>query len=97
MAVHRIRTAFGVSKKKYRNNRDIPLQELGQGNGCGPTGCSIVSTPIINLMRAAGFGVAFLTAISVSLVTFVCYAFIDNTDVVHIAQDVYMIGEEILK
>ncbi len=96
-AAHRIRTAFGVSEKKYGDDRDIPLQGLGQGNGCGPAGWAIVSTPIINLMRAAGFGATFLTAISVSLVAFVCYAFVDDTDVVHTAQDVNTTGEEIMR
>ena len=96
-AAHRIRTAFGVSEKKYGDDRDIPLQGLGQGNGCGPAGWAIVSTPIINLMRAAGFGATFLTAISVSLVAFVCYAFVDDTDIVHTAQDVYTTGEDIMR
>jgi hypothetical protein len=96
-AAHRIRTAFGVSIKKYGDDRDIPLQGLGQGNGCGPAGWAIISTPIINLMRAAGFGATFLTAISVTLVAFVCYAFVDDTDVVHTAQDVNTTGEDILK
>ena len=49
------------------------------------------------MMRVAGFGATFLTAISVSLVVFVCYAFVDDTDVVHTAQDVNTNGEEILK
>ena len=96
-AAHRIRTAFGVSKKKYGDDREIPLQGLGQGNGCGPAGWAIISTPIINMMRVAGFGATFLTAISVSLVVFVCYAFVDDTDVVHTAQDVNTKGEEILR
>jgi hypothetical protein len=48
-------------------------------------------------MRATGFGVTFLTAISVSLVAFVCYVFVDNTDLVHTAQYVYMTGEEVLQ
>jgi ribonuclease HI len=95
-AAHRIRTAFGVSKKKYGDDREIPLQGLGQGNGCGPAGWAIISTPIINMMRVAGFGATFLTAISVSLVVFVCYAFVDDTDVVHTAQDVHTTGEDIL-
>jgi hypothetical protein len=96
-AAHQIRTAFGVSEKKYSDDQAIPLQGLGQGNGCGPAGWAIVSTPIINLMRAAGFGATFLTAISVSLVAFVCYAFVNDTDVVHTAQDVYTTGEEIMR
>ena len=48
-------------------------------------------------MRVTGFRATFLTAISVSLVAFICYAFVDDTDVVHMAQDVHTLGEEILK
>jgi hypothetical protein len=73
------------------------LQGLGQGNGCRPTGWAIVSTPIINMMRVLGFGATFLTAMSMMLVAFVCYAFVDNTDVVHTVQDVHTTGEEILQ
>ena len=48
------------------------------------------------MMRVLGFGATFLTAISVTLVAFVCYAFVDDTDVVHTAQDVNTSGIEIL-
>jgi hypothetical protein len=96
-AAHRICTASGVSEKKYGDNREVPLQGLGQRNGCGPAGWAIISTPIINMMRVAGFGATFLTAISVSLVVFVCYAFVDDTDVVHTAQDVHAKGKEIIQ
>jgi len=49
------------------------------------------------MMQVAGFGATFLTAILVSLVVFVCYAFVDDTNVVHTAQDVNTDGKEILK
>ena len=97
-AAHRIRTAFGVSIKKYGHDREYdPLQGLGQGNGCGPAGWAVVSTPIINMMRATGFGATFLSAMSVTLITFICYAFVDNNDVVHTAQDVHTTGITIMK
>ena len=56
MASHKIRTAFGVSDKTYGPNRDPPLQGIGQGNGAGPAGWAVISTPLINMMRTAGFG-----------------------------------------
>lgn len=95
-AAHRIRTAFGVSVKKYGHDREEPLQGLGQGNGCGPAGWAVVSTPIINMMRVAGFGATFFSAMSVTLIAFVCYAFVDDTDVVHTAQDVFTTGKTIM-
>jgi hypothetical protein len=55
-ASHKIRTAFGVSDKTYGHGREPPLQGFGQGNGCGPSGWAVISTPLINLVSTAGFG-----------------------------------------
>jgi hypothetical protein len=86
-----------TQKRNTVRKGEIPLHGLGQGNGCGPAGWAIISTPIINMMQIAGFGATFLKVIYVSLVVFVCYAFVDDTDVVHMAQDVHINGEEIIK
>jgi hypothetical protein len=62
----------------------VPFHGLGQGNGAGPTSWAIVCAPIINMMRAAGYGGAtFVTALSCLAVSLVCYAFVDDTDLVH--------------
>jgi hypothetical protein len=95
-AVHKIRTAFGVSTKTHGGKRDPPYQGLGQGNGCGPAGWALVSTPLINMMKTAGFGFSILTAMTLVSVAFICYAFVDDTDVVHVGRDVNTTGEEIL-
>jgi hypothetical protein len=96
-AAHKIRTAFGLSAKTHGGDRDPPYQGLGQGNGCGPAGWAVVSTPLINMMKTAMFGFTILTALTVTSVAFVCYAFVDDTDVVHTAKDINTTGEEILK
>jgi hypothetical protein len=83
-AVHKIRTAFGISTQTHGGTREPPSQGLGQGNGCGPTGWALVSTPLINMMRTAGFGFSILTALSLMTVSFICYAFVDDTAIVHI-------------
>jgi hypothetical protein len=49
------------------------------------------------MMRAAGFRATFLSAMSITLIVFVCYTFVDNTNVVHIAQDVHTTGITIMK
>ena len=82
-AKHHIITAFGPSESSFGSGRYPPLQGLGQGNGGAPAGWTAVSTPLINMMRTAGFGINLLSAISVSLLSFVCYAFVDDTDVAH--------------
>jgi hypothetical protein len=48
------------------------------------------------MMKAAGFGFSILTDLTLACVSFICYAFIDDTDVVHIGRDVNVSEEEIL-
>jgi hypothetical protein len=94
-ASHKIRTAFGVSHKTYGQGRDPRLQGFGQANGCGPSGWAVISTPLINLVSTAGFGFFLLTALTVSVVQFVCFAFVDDADVVHTAKDVNTSGDSV--
>ena len=82
-AKHHIITAFGPSSSSFGSGRYPLLQGLGQGNGGAPDRWTAVSTPLINMMRTAGFGINLLSAISVSLLSFVCYAFVGDTDVAH--------------
>ena len=49
-AKHKIRTAFGVSKKNYGRFRIPLLQGFGQGNGAAPPGWTVISTVLINMM-----------------------------------------------
>ena len=61
---------------------DHPGRRVGQGNGAGPQIWALVSTPILNMMRAEGFNVMFKMAISGKEIKFVGYAFMDDTDLV---------------
>jgi hypothetical protein len=79
---HFMGAAFGVLSTSFKRV-DVPFQGLGQGNGAGPTGWAVVSAPIINMVRAAGCGATFVSAISCAIVSFICYAFVDDTDLVH--------------
>jgi hypothetical protein len=80
---HFIHTAYGVSSSSFTNEDKVPFQGLGQGNGTGPTVWVVVSAPIINMVRAAGYWATFVSALSSSIIAFVCYAFVDDTDLVH--------------
>ena len=82
-AKHHIVTAFGISDSHFTSHPYPPLQGLGQGNGGAPAGWTAVSTPLINMMRTSGFGINLLSALSTALLSFVCYAFVDNTDIAH--------------
>jgi hypothetical protein len=79
---HFIWSAFDISDTSFPGG-DAPFQGLGQGNGAGPTGWAVVSSPITNMVRAAGYGAIFVSALSCVIISFICYAFVNDTDLVH--------------
>jgi hypothetical protein len=62
-AKHYIRTNYGDSEKAY-SCIEIPFQGIYQGNGAGPGIWLLVSIPIINMIKSAGFGFNVQTVIS---------------------------------
>ena len=48
------------------------------------------------MMYTAGHGVNMLTAISAAAISFVCFAFVDDTDIIHTGAEVDTPGEVIL-
>lgn len=96
-SIHKIRTGYGVSSVHYGGNRVPPMQGLGQGNGVAPTGWAVISTPLINMMRTAGFGLQVLTCLSEKLIAFLCYAFVDDTDLAHTGCSVDTPGLDVLR
>jgi hypothetical protein len=97
-ASHSIRTAYGDSDRSYSAWRSpIPLQGLGQGNGAGPAAWALLSTPIIAMMKNSGFGLSLASGISKTPLNFVCYAFVDDTDIIHTARHIDTPGEDILE
>jgi hypothetical protein len=95
-ALHYISTAFGRSDEHYGGDRIPPLQGSGQGNGCGPTSCVATFAPVVEMMRTEGFGINVLSALSKTLVNFVCYSFVDDTDLGHSTPSVNTSGETIM-
>jgi hypothetical protein len=79
---HFIRSAYIVSSTSFTGGA-VPFQGLGQGNGAGPTSWAVVSAPIINMVHATGYGAIFVSTLSCAVVSFVCYSFVDDTDLVH--------------
>ena len=78
---HHIRTAYGDSEIALDGTGQvIPFQGILQGNGAAPTTWVIISTPILNMLRAAGNGGHFVEAISGDTSNSVGYAFVDDTD-----------------
>jgi hypothetical protein len=79
---HYIRTSYGDSASSY-GSISIPLQGVLQGNGAGPAIWLVVSIPIINMIKAEGFGLKCCTPITKEEFHFVCYTFVDDTDLIH--------------
>jgi hypothetical protein len=88
-AQHYIRTNNGDSEQAY-SCIEIPFQGIYQGNGAGPGIWLLVSIPIINMLKSKGFGFKVRTVISGDDFSFVCYTFVDNSDVVHSSQETDM-------
>ena len=91
-AKYYIQTTYGDSTTSY-SCIEIPFQGLNQGNGTGPGIWMLVSIPIINMLKARGFGFKVANAMSQDQLSFVCHAFVDDTDLVHASdQDIVLDG-----
>jgi hypothetical protein len=66
---------------------------VGQGNGAGPAIWVAISAPIIHMLYTAGFGLTITASLSGTLVAIACFAFVDDTDVIHARADVITLGE----
>jgi hypothetical protein len=82
-AVYKIRTTYGDSELTVTSPSAKPFQGSGQGNGCGPALWVAVSAPIIQMLYTAGYGMTVLSAVSGTLLSIACFAFVDDTDVIH--------------
>lgn len=78
---HHTRTSFGDSVFTYSaEGRLIPFQGVLQGNAAAPIIWVVVSTPLLNMLRTAGNGAHFISAISSQPTTVIAFAFVDDTD-----------------
>jgi len=88
---HRIRTIYGDSEDHFDAADSLygvplgqaqPIQGVGQGNGASPQIWAVVSSPMLEVLRAEGYQCIFKLAISGEEVTFVGYAFVDDADTI---------------
>ena len=96
LAHHHVMTAFGVSSETYHSLIDIPLQGIGQGNGAGPAIWAVINSPIISMIRQAGGGAIFRTAIAMTCLKYVGFSFVDDADIVCSDLQVDTPGEELI-
>ena len=85
---HHIRTAYGDSDTGYKRQAgDKPPQGMLQGNGAGPAGWFSISTIIIEELKKAGYGYHDWTLIRQRALSITCFAFVDDTDLIHVNND----------
>ena len=100
-AEHYVLTAHGRSTQSYggrahnRAGKPTP-QGVGQGSGKGPTAFGTYSSTIIKAMRKKGYGAMFSACISMFVMTFVCFMYVDDTKLLNTAKSQEDMGEEIV-
>jgi hypothetical protein len=92
-AWHIVTTAFGDST---RRGDIFPLQGIGQGNGAGPAIWAVISTVLLTVMRDSGFGLNFVTALSSCAIVLAGFAFVDDTDLLHVAPHSSSLTEDLI-
>ena len=94
-ARHSIKTGYGVSRPVYRNgDTNNLIAGIGQGNGVGPSLWVLICTIIINCCKRKRHGTTIITPISNRTVSLLGFAFVDNADLVTLANNAYQSGAE---
>ena len=97
-ACHHIKTGYGVSQPACRNEGfNNPIAGIGKGNGLGPSLWCLISTIIIKCCKRKGHWTTITTPISKRIVSFLGFAFVDDTDLVTAANDSYQSGGEMVQ
>ena len=87
-ARHKICTAYGDSNHSYGGEFTYPpLQGVGQGNGAGPAIWVAISSVLLSIMKMKGFGFSILSALALKALSIAGFAFVDDTDIVHAANN----------
>ena len=73
-----------------------PNADSGQGNGLGPTLWALISSIIIKTCKAKGHGMTVITTISNQTISLLGFAFIDDADLVSVADNVYTLGTSMI-
>jgi hypothetical protein len=98
-AVHHIWMAYGVSRKTYRGGNikgiNMPMHGIGQGNGAGPAIWAVISCLILEVMHKQGYIATFVLAISWMSIALCGFLFMDDADLLFMAQTTHQQGKEI--
>lgn len=94
-STHRVRTGFGDSTWSFHPPSAVPFQGCGQDNGAGPAILVAVSSILITMMEALGYGFECSSALESKLVSAQCFCFVNDTDVIKSASSVLSSGEAV--
>ena len=75
---------------------DPPIMGVGQGVLFGPSLFALISSKMIEMMKRKGYGTNLASSLSLTLVSIVCFAFVDDTDVINTGTSRTTTGEEML-
>ena len=81
--VHKIATGYDISSCSYAADASIPpLQGILQGNGNGPSGWALISSPLFDMLRDIGFGAEIIAVLSQEISFLAGFGFVDDVDLV---------------
>jgi Reverse transcriptase (RNA-dependent DNA polymerase) len=84
---HTIRTSYGDSEMHYLRE-NTRFHGILQGNGAGPAIWAAVSSPLLDRLKATGFGVPITSPGSRDTITIPAFAFVDDTDLIQHVADI---------
>ena len=76
---HSIQTGHGISEDMYGGLHE-DIHGSGQGNGLAPALWALISSCLIEMMQKEGHGISWESSLSGLVVSLVCFAFVDDTD-----------------
>ena len=86
----RIKTVYGISELEYGGDEweDTP-HGCGQGNGYGPAIWAAISSPLLEIMKAKGYGTHISAPITKEQLHMAAFSFVDDTDQIEINNSVH--------
>lgn len=86
---HFVKTGHGISTACFsrtihiaKDLSAIPIQGIGQGNGCGPASWVVVSSPILDMLRNRNIGWQTVSPITNTVNTISSFSYVDDTDTI---------------
>ena len=80
-----MRTIYGDSQTSFEPSDNLPpFQRIGQGNGNSGTVWAAIITILLNILHNEGYGAHFISSIIKEVTDILGFAFIDDTELIHI-------------